>query len=68
MNIPDAKKIRVTTWDAHFHEDDFRGMLRGKKIDLDTQPTIVLDLFPSLECLGSGKVESLLKGLGRIAS
>ena len=63
MNIPDAKPTRVTTWNAHFHEDDFRGMLRGKKIDLDTQPTIELERFPSLDNLSTQKAESLLAQL-----
>ncbi len=63
MNIPDAKPIKVTTWNAHFHEDDFRRMLPESKLDLSIQPTIELERFPSLDHLSMQKAEALLSEL-----
>jgi len=63
MNIPDAKRIKVTTWNAHFHEDDFRRMLPENKLDISIQPTIELERFPSLDNLSTRKAESLLAEL-----
>ncbi|MHC4751323.1 MAG: hypothetical protein ACYTFW_15810 [Planctomycetota bacterium] len=66
MNIADAKQIRVTAWNAHFHEDDFRRMLPYSRIDLQTQPTVELERFPCLAQLGREKVEFLLRNLRQL--
>lgn len=62
-NIPHAKQIEATNWNAHYHEDDFRKMLPDNKIDLNVQPTMKLEQFPSLKHLDGGEVDSLLKEL-----
>ena len=67
MNIPDAPKIKVTTWNAHFHEGDFRRILFESKLDPSIQPTIELERFPSLSHLDGSKVESLLRELRKIS-
>ncbi len=66
-NIPDAKRIKVTAWNSHFHEGDYRRMLPDRRINLEAQPTIELEQFPSLRHLGNGKINSLLRDLRRLA-
>jgi hypothetical protein len=66
-NIPDANTVEVTTWDALYHEEDFRRYLPDHKIDLSLQPTMEMERYPSLERLGKGQADALLGMLGRFA-
>ncbi len=66
LDIPDAKKIKVPSWNAFYHEGDFRRMLPGSRIDLSLQPTIELEIFPQLEHLNAKTAESLLTDLRQL--
>ena len=63
LNIHGVKPIAVTAWDADFHEDDFQRILPDRELDLNLQPTIKLELFPSLDHISKRKAEMLLAEL-----
>ena len=67
MRIPSVRQVEVTSWEAFYHEDDFRKKIPGMKIDLSLQPKIKLEQFPSLERVRSRKIKSLFKELVKLA-
>jgi len=64
-NIIETSQHKVASWDAYYHEDDFRRMLPGKKLYMSGQPSIELSRFPSLGHLTTQDIEDLLLDLRR---
>ncbi len=63
LNIPEAKPRKVTSWHADYHEDDFRRMLPGKRLNWKNQPFIEMSSFPRLRHLTKQNIEDLLADL-----
>jgi hypothetical protein len=66
IKIPSARQVEVATWNALYHEDDFRKKIPGMKIDSSLQPKTKLERFPSLENVRSRKIKSLFKELVKL--
>jgi hypothetical protein len=49
--FPSVPRIEVTAWNATYDEADFRAVILGQDIPLDTEPTIRLRIYPDLDHL-----------------
>jgi len=61
-HIPEAKPVKVTSWQAFYHEDDFRRTILRKKLAMDDRETIEITEFPALDLIND-EVEQLLAAL-----
>ncbi len=57
--VPEARSTTVTSWQAHYHEGDFRRMMPQQGLDLTNEPTFEMTVYPPLSRL----TESDLRGL-----
>lgn len=62
-NITETSQHKVASWDAYYHEDDFRRTLPRKKLYMAGQPSIELSRFPSLRHLTTQDIEDLFVDL-----
>ena len=46
--IPESTRVRVTSWDAYYHEQDFRRTTLQKKLNMEAEPTIEMSHYPEL--------------------
>lgn len=59
-NQSKLQKYKGTTWDAQYHERDFRRTLQDSRLNMDTQSKIEMTMFPRLEGLSTRRIEDLL--------
>jgi len=59
-NQSKLQKYKGTTWDAQYHERDYRRTLPDSRLNMDTQSEIGMTMFPRLEDLSTRNVEDLL--------
>ena len=63
LGVPGAKRTYLTTWEAYYHEDDYRKRVLGKSLYEQYQPTIELTIFPPLNKFSQRSMERLRKNM-----
>ncbi len=58
--VPTLRTAKVTSWKAHYHEDDFRQMMPAQGLDMRNEPTIEVTRYPLFTKLDTEDVEQLL--------
>jgi hypothetical protein len=60
--VPEPTRVKVTSWDAYYHEQDFRRTTLRKKLNTNAEPTIQMTRYPTLH-IEEHDVEPLLAAL-----